>query len=79
MRTNITHDDDIIETAHYLAKQNKTKPNQTSLGKVISDLARKGLQEHKAFQLKNDFPVFEVSENSPVITPEHVKQLEDEV
>ncbi len=74
MRTTITLDDDIIETAGYLAKQ-----DQTSLGKVISDLARKGLQEHKAIQLKNDFPVFEVSENSPVITPEHVKQLEDEV
>ncbi len=67
MRTAITLDDDIIETAHYLAKQ-----DQTSLEKVISDLARKGLQEHKAIQLKNDFPVFEVSENSPVITPEHV-------
>lgn len=73
MRTTITLDDDIIETARYLAEQ-----GHTTLGKVISDLARKGLQSTDSYQRVNNFPVFKVSEDSPVITPEHVKQLEDE-
>ncbi len=74
MRTTITLDDDIIETARYLAKQ-----DHSTLGKVISDLARKGLQGSKSYKSENNFPVFSVSESSPVITPEHVKTLEDDI
>ncbi|MEE9395842.1 MAG: hypothetical protein V3V31_02400 [Methylococcales bacterium] len=73
MRTTISLDEDIIESARYLAKQ-----NHSTLGKTISDLARKGLQATHSYELKNNFPVFKVSENSPVITPEDVKKLEDE-
>ena len=74
MRTTISLDEDIIESARYLAKQ-----NHCTLGKVISDLARKGLQGSYSYELTKNFPVFKVSENSPVITPEDVKKLEDEV
>lgn len=73
MRTTVSIDDDIIETARYLAKQ-----NQCTIGRIISDLARKGLQEAQAYKLKDSFPVFTVSENSTVITPEDVRKLEDE-
>lgn len=74
MRTTISIDKDIIESARYLAKQ-----HHCSSGKVISDLARKGLQGTDSYELSNNFPVFKVSENSPIITPEDVKKLEDEV
>ncbi len=73
MRTTLSLDEDIIESARYLAKQ-----NNCTLGKAVSDLARKGLQGSFSYDLKNDFPVFNVSENSPVITPEDVKKLDDE-
>ncbi len=73
MRTTITLDEDIIESAKYLAKQ-----NHCTLGRIISDLARKGLHGSNSYELTNKFPVFKVSENSPIITPEDVKKLEDE-
>jgi hypothetical protein len=73
MRTTLSLDEDIIETARYLAQQ-----NHSTLGKIISDLVRKGLQATHSYELKNNFPVFKVAKNSPLITPEDVKKLDDE-
>jgi hypothetical protein len=74
MLTTISLDEDIIDSARNLAKQ-----NHCSLGKVISDLARKGLQGSYSYEIRNNFSVFKVTENSRDITPEDVKELEDDI
>ena len=74
MRTTLTIDDDVLVAVRYLAEQKKV-----GLGKVLSDLARKGLQKQMEIKQRDDFPVFNVPENATPITPEHVKMLDDEV
>lgn len=73
MRTTISIDDDIFNTARYIAEQRKV-----SIGKVLSELARKGLQTRPELSQRNGFPLFQVPGNAAPITPEHIKQLEDE-
>ena len=73
MRTTVSIDDDIFNTARYIAKQRKT-----SIGKVLSELARKGLKKPPELSQRNGFPVFQVPDDAMPITPEHVRQLEDE-
>lgn len=73
MRTTLSIDDDIFETARYIAKQRKI-----SVGKALSELARKGLQKRPELSQRNGFPVFKVPSNATPITPEHIKKLEDE-
>ena len=46
MRTTLTIDDDVLVAVRYLAEQKKV-----GLGKVLSDLARKGLK--KQMEIKN--------------------------
>jgi hypothetical protein len=75
MRTTLTIDDDILTVAKSLAK-NKS----VSVGKIISELARKGIQENDSrLSLKNGFPVFETSKQSKPITLEQIKKGEDDL
>jgi hypothetical protein len=73
MRTTITIDDDLLVAAKTLARS-----QSVSVGRVISDLARKGMQSPVRTRKKGDFPVFAVSSASRPITLEDVKKLEDE-
>lgn len=73
MRTTISIDDDVFNTVRYIAEQRKV-----SIGKVLSELARKGLQKKPKLSQRNGFPVFQVPDDATPITPEHIKQLEDE-
>lgn len=77
MRTKLQLDQDILEAAKALA-ETKNK----SLGKVVSDLARKGLgsQESKVGTITDSppFPVFDLPPDAPPLTPELVRRaLED--
>jgi len=72
MRTTVSIDDDVMEAARYLAEQKKV-----AIGKILSDLARKGLQNKSEISSRNGFPVFKVPNDAVTITPHHVKQLED--
>ncbi len=74
MRTTVSIDDDVLDAVRYLAEQKKV-----ALGKMLSDLARRGLQNQAEITRRDDFPVFSVSENAMPMTPEHVKMLDDEV
>lgn len=74
MRTTVSIDDDVLDAVRYLAEQKKV-----SLGKVLSDLARKGLQKQVELSHRDDFPVFSDSQNAIPLTPEHIKMLEDEI
>ena len=72
MRTTVTIDDEIFQAVKELARQ-----KNISAGKVLSDLARKGLQASNATKTKRGIPVFPISDNSKIITLDDVKKLDD--
>lgn len=74
MRTTVSIDDDVLNAAKSLATQQRT-----ALGRVISDLMRKGLQPVARIQRNGVFPVFEVPDGARPITLDVVKQAEEEI
>jgi hypothetical protein len=74
MRTTLNLDADVMEAARALAGA-----DGRSLGTVVSDLARRGLMPRESSLGEEDgFPVFRVSTQAAVITPEMVQTaLED--
>ena len=74
MRTTLQVDDDILQAAKALARS-----QQRSLGKVISDLARRGLQPSGKQSVHRGFPVFMVAADAHPVTDADVKAaLDDE-
>ncbi len=76
MRTTISIDNDLMKIVRYIARD-----KSESMGKVISDLARRGLKSRAVIKKieTTGFPVFSVSKNAYPITLEDVKKLEDEI
>jgi hypothetical protein len=75
MRTTVSLDSDIYETAMHLSQASGQR-----LGKVLSDLARRGLKEN-AVPVKSAgarFPVFAVPANAPIIPASRVQRVIDE-
>ena len=72
-RTTITIDDDILAAGRMLARE-----RSESLGKVLSDLARRGLKPQLEYRRARGFPIFEVREGAPVMTPDDVKRALDD-
>jgi hypothetical protein len=73
MRTTLSIDPEVLSAARKLAAS-----RSTSLGEVISELARRGLEARAKVGSRHGFPVFEVPANSPPLTPEQVREDEDE-
>ena len=75
MRTTITIDDDLLA-----AVRNISREKAESMGKIISDLARRGLNVRVKVgkKRKTGFPVFSVPGDAHIITLDDVKKLEDE-
>jgi hypothetical protein len=73
MRTTLTLDDDVLEVA---ARQAKARG--LSLGKAISDLARRGLSAPTPSQERNGLVAFKLPDDSPKVTTEDVRRLETE-
>ncbi|MFV0337544.1 MAG: CopG family transcriptional regulator [Chthoniobacterales bacterium] len=75
MRTTLTLEDDVHATALALAKQ-----RHVSLGEVVSDLARRGMQGTKQFTAKrNGLRLFPLPiDNSKPVTLDLVKELLEE-
>jgi hypothetical protein len=74
MRTTVAIDDDVLEAARKLAAA-----RDQSLGRVVSDLMRRGLAVRAEPRVRDlGFPTFEVRDDSPPITLEDVKRDEDE-
>lgn len=72
MRTTLQIDDDVLADARRMAHaQGRT------VGAVISELARRAL---RPIGIRDDgeFPVFDVPEGAPTITPEDVARAIDE-
>jgi hypothetical protein len=74
MRTTLTIDDDVLAIAKSLAQA-----RSESLGRVLSDLARRGLEAAPQMERKGKkaFPTFKVAPNTPFIILDDVKRGED--
>lgn len=72
MRTTLEIDDDVLNVARAVAES-----EGRSLGKVISRLARRGLQTPTATSASG-LPVFDVRDDAPRITSAMVRSALDE-
>ena len=70
MRTTLTLDDDVLAEA-----TRRAKTLRISLGKAVSDLARRGLQVAPPVQEMDGLVVFDPPRGSPKITARKVKEL----
>lgn len=73
MRTTLHIDDDIYETARSLAAIERT-----SVGKVLSMLARRALSPARPQPAASGFPVFGVPDGTLPLTPDMVRDALDE-
>jgi hypothetical protein len=73
MRTTLHLDDDVYEAARSLAAA-----EGTSVGKVVSRLARRGLGPARRPRSRKGFPVFEVPAGTKPLTAGRVRQALDE-
>lgn len=73
MRTTLNLDDDVLRALRSLARERRE-----SLGAVASDLIRQAFRPPPEVTYSSGFPVFTVRENAPTITPEMVREAEDE-
>ena len=72
MRTTLDIDEDVLRAAKSIARA-----QETSLGRVVSNLARKGLAP-KSSASRRGFPVFRVSPGAPPITEDMVRRAEED-
>lgn len=70
MRTTVSLDDDVFEAAQTLAASSGKK-----LGKVLSQLARRGLRVKAATSRRSGLPVFQVGADAPVIPSNRARKL----
>jgi hypothetical protein len=73
MRTTLTLDADILSAARQIAAA-KSK----SIGEVISELARRGLEARGKVGTRQGFPIFQVAKGSAPLTPDDVLKDDDE-
>jgi hypothetical protein len=74
MRTTLDLDDDILQAAKDLASHRRT-----TTGKVISELARKGLAPAGEERVRNGVPVLVRRPGAPRLTLEQINELRDEL
>ena len=74
MRTTLVLDEDIYEVAAAQARSRKV-----SLGKAVSEMARRSLVAVRLEEDSRGFPVLRAPAGSPRVTTERVRQLIDEM
>jgi hypothetical protein len=74
MRTTIAIDDDVLTAAKAIARE-----RHQTIGKVVSELARKSLRSATASGDRNGVPLLPVREPGVIVTLEIVNGLRDEV
>ena len=74
MRTTVDIEEDVLLAAKEIARQ-----KGTSLGRVLSDLARKSLTQKPKTSKKHGLPQFPVQQNAGVVTKDLVNRLRDEL
>jgi hypothetical protein len=70
MRTTLTLDDDVYQSARMLARS-----GGRTLGAVVSELARRGLRPRLARELQDGIPAFDVPANAAVIPADRAAEL----
>lgn len=73
MRTTVDLEEDVLLAAKDIARQ-----QGDTLGKVLSDLARKSLTRRARVSTRQGLPQFPVQPNAGVVTLELVNRLRDE-
>jgi hypothetical protein len=73
MRTTLQIDDDILSAAKHLAGE-----RGVSVGRVVSDLARRGLRPERTYRIEDDLPTFEVREDARLFGPDEVRDALEE-
>jgi len=74
MRTTLTLDDEVFELANKYAKS-----RSLGLGKAVSELVRRGLAAPVQTRVVNGFHVVVLPPDSPPVSSEDVKRLQDEL
>ena len=74
MRTTLAIDDDVLIAAKAIAQQ-----QHRSIGEVLSDLARRTLHRSQPSTTRNGIRLLPRSGENPVVTPETVNALRDEL
>jgi hypothetical protein len=73
MRTTLDLDDDVLQAAKELAAV-----QQTTAGKVISDLVRKALAPTSVPRVRNGVPLLPHRPGGPIMTMKRVNELRDD-
>lgn len=74
MRTTLEVDDDVLEAARAIARQ-----KNESIGKVVSELARRSLRPSVSASVRNGVPLLPVRDPRARVTAEIVNELRDEL
>lgn len=74
MRTTISREDDAFELAKKFAEH-----RSLALGKAVSELVRRGAVDRYATREVDGLQIIDLPEDSPKVTTDHVRALEDEV
>ena len=74
VRTTLVIDDDVLTVAKAIAEQ-----QHTTVGRVLSDLARRAMHRPEAPVSRNGFPLLPVSDRQAVVTLETVNALGGEL
>ena len=74
MRTTLDIDKDVLLAAKEIARQ-----KGMTVGRVLSDLARKSLTKTSSITKKDGLPLFPVQPDAGIVTLELVNQLRDEM
>jgi hypothetical protein len=72
MHVTVDLDDDVTAAARRLASSRRI-----SIGAAVSELARQGLSRSHGSRSINGFIVFDLPEDSPRVSSEDVKRLQD--
>jgi hypothetical protein len=73
VRTTLDLDDEVLAAARRIAAA-----RSKTLGQVVSDLARRGLEMRPRITTTRGFPVFQVSNSARPLTLDDVRRDEDE-
>ena len=74
MRTTWNVDDEVVEEVKQYARA-----RSIPAGEAASQLIRRGLKTGIGIRLEQGIPVFDIPDDSPIVTQEHVKRLIDEL
>jgi Arc/MetJ family transcription regulator len=74
MRTTLVIDDDVLTAAKAIAHQ-----TNTTIGEVVSDLARRSLRQPAAHGERNGIPLLPVRAKGVLVTQDIVNALRDEL